>query len=63
MVEKRKIDQLKKIEDMNETLEIEHYDFVEVLKNFGRKSTKTYDFLIKLGDRPSKSEFFCAVRI
>ena len=49
MVEKRKMDQLKKMEDMNETLEIEHDDFVEVLENFGRKSTKTYDFLIKSG--------------
>ena len=49
-VEKRKREQLQKIEEDNEdTLEVDIDDFKDVMAKFKTKSTKTYDFFIKSG--------------
>ena len=48
-VKQRKRDQLQKMDNEYEDLEIDHEDFKDVLKKFSKKPTKTYDFLLKAG--------------
>ena len=52
LVEKRKKDQkMKIVMKTNESFEIDHDDFEEVMEKFKKKDTKTYDFLIKAGKK------------
>ena len=49
VVKKRKIEQLKKMEDEDDTLEIDLEDFKDILLKFKKKQTQTYNFLIRAG--------------
>jgi hypothetical protein len=63
LVKERKIEQLKKMRDEEEALEIEYEDFEEVLMKFKRKATHTYDFLTKSGLGFQKAIFEVCKRI
>ena len=63
IVNTRKLIQLKKMEDDKEPLEINHDDFIKVIEKFGKKSTKTYDFLIKAGKKYQDALFSLCKRI
>ena len=63
-VMKRKEDQLKKMEDTTgETFVVTIEDFNQVLAKFAMKETKTYDFLIKAGDKYKFAMFKICKRI
>ena len=52
MVLQRKEKQLLSMkEDGEDTFEVDLEDFMDVLKTFAKKNTKTYDFLIKAGSK------------
>ena len=44
-------------------MEVEEDDFNEVLKKFSIKNTKTYDFLLKAGDKYKKDMFKLCKRV
>ena len=52
MVKKRKESQINDMKkDTEETFEVKFDDFSKVIEKFGKKDTKTYDFLIKAGKK------------
>ena len=65
MVKHRKENQLEKMNnyDDEDELEVEEDDFNEVLKKFSIKNTKTYDFLLKAGDKYKKVTFKLCKRV
>ena len=65
MVKQRKENQLEKMnnQDNEDELEVEEDDFNEVLKKFSIKDTKTYDFLLKAGDKYKKDMFKLCKRV
>ena len=51
------------MEEEEESLEIEHEDFIEVIEKFASKPTKTYDFLIKSGKKYQDAMFSLCKRV
>ena len=45
------------MEDEDDDLEVDQEDFKDVLKKFSKKPTKTYDFLLKAGERYQNAIF------
>ena len=64
MVEARKMKQLNIMKDKSgETFQIDQDDFMKVLGKFGSKRTKTYDFLLKAGERYKDAMFLLCKRM
>ena len=64
MVVKRKEEQLMKMKDKSgDTFKVTVEDFEEVLDKFNTKKTKTYDFLLKSGDKYKMAMFTLCKRI
>ena len=64
MIKQRKANQLKKMdEDDEETFEVDIEDFKDVLKKFTTKNTKTYDFLLKSGNKYKMAKYKLCKRI
>ena len=55
MVQQRKVTQLKKLEeDDDDTFALDIEDFNDVIDRFKKKTTRTFDFLTKSGEKNTK---------